>query len=240
LFPIQDEPEGGNPACWGWIINMQGGERMSLEQIQAFLEASEEIYFEGKQREEVYGWVTRTLQHYGYRRLGRAAKGLLRQYVAKMIGLSRAQVTRLVSRYVDRGEVKAGGYRRHRFPSRFTGVDIELLARVDEAHETLSGPATLKILYRELHEFGDPDYVRLAGISVAHLYNLRKTRAYRQRRTNYQGTKPTQVAIGERRCPDPNGKPGYLRVDTVHQGDHRMESREGIPSTPSMKSRNGR
>jgi hypothetical protein len=27
------------------------------------------------------------------------------------------------------------------------------------------------------------------------------------------------VAIGERRRPDPGGRPGYLRVDTVHQGD---------------------
>jgi transposase InsO family protein len=28
-----------------------------------------------------------------------------------------------------------------------------------------------------------------------------------------------QVAIGERRRPQPGGRPGYLRVDTVHQGD---------------------
>ena len=25
--------------------------------------------------------------------------------------------------------------------------------------------------------------------------------------------------IGERRRPEPNGKPGYIRIDTVHQGD---------------------
>jgi hypothetical protein len=39
-------------------------------------------------------------------------------------------------------------YRRRRFPSLYTRRDIELLAEVDEAHETLSGPATQKILYR--------------------------------------------------------------------------------------------
>ena len=27
------------------------------------------------------------------------------------------------------------------------------------------------------------------------------------------------MTIGERRRPDPQGQPGYLRVDTVHQGD---------------------
>jgi hypothetical protein len=35
-----------------------------------------------------------------------------------------------------------------------------------------------------------------------------------------QHTRARQVSIGERRKPDPQGKPGYLRVDTVHQGQH--------------------
>jgi hypothetical protein len=48
---------------------------------------------------------------------------------------------------------------------------------------------------------------------------MRKSRAYRQRLTKYQPTRPTKVSIGERRRPEPNGQPGYLRVDTVHQGD---------------------
>jgi transposase InsO family protein len=110
-------------------------------------------------------------------------------------------------------------YRRHRFPQRYTRVDVELLAAVDEAHETLSGPATQKILQRERHEFHDARYERLARLSVAQLYRLRKSWTYRQRRVAYQPTRPTQVAIGERRKPDPQGRPGYLRVDTVHQGD---------------------
>ncbi len=33
-----------------------------------------------------------------------------------------------------------------------------------------------------------------------------------------QKTQSRQIPIGERRKPDPKGKPGYLRVDTVHQG----------------------
>ncbi len=114
-------------------------------------------------------------------------------------------------------------YRRRRFPTRYTREDIELLASVDEAHETLSGPATQKILHREFHDFSDGRYERLAKLSVAQLYRLRQNRAYRQRRIVYQPTRPTQVAIGERRAPQPEGRPGYLRVDTVHQGD-----REGV------------
>jgi transposase InsO family protein len=144
---------------------------------------------------------------------------VLRQYLGKMTGLSRAQVTRLIGRYHESGMVKERGYRRHRFVRRYRPADIELLAGVDEAHETLSGPATQKILYREFHDYGDERYQRLSSISVPHIYNLRKSRAYRDRKICYQKTKPVQVNIGERRRPDPQGRPGYLRIDTVHQGD---------------------
>jgi hypothetical protein len=105
------------------------------------------------------------------------------------------------------------------FSSHYTKSDIELLALVDEAHETLSGPATLKILYRAYHDFADLSYERLSSISVAHIYNLRKDRVYRERRIHIDKTRPTKVSIGERRRPQPNGKPGYIRIDTVHQGD---------------------
>jgi hypothetical protein len=198
---------------------MQDGEKLSLEQIRAFLEASDAVRFEAKDRSQLYEWVNGTLREQGYERLARAGKGLVRKYVAKMTGLSRAQVTRLIGRYLGGEEVKARQYRRHRFPSRYAGADCELLAAVDEAHGTLSGPATRKILGREFHDFGDTRFQQLAAISVAHLYNLRRSRTYRQRRISYQATRPTPVSIGERRAPKPEGRPGYLRVDTVHQGD---------------------
>jgi len=198
---------------------MEESKKLSLEQIQAFLEASGEVRFQAQDRAELYGWVNQTLRQQDYSRLSRAAKGVVRRYLAKMTGLSRAQTARLIQTYQRGQEVKPRPYRRHRFPSRYARADIELLAEVDEAHETLSGPATQKLLQRACYDFGDLRFQRLAGLSVAQLYRLRKSRTYRQRRVAYQPTRPTQVAIGERRRPDPQGRPGYLRVDTVHQGD---------------------
>jgi transposase InsO family protein len=61
---------------------------------------------------------------------------------------------------------------------------------------------------------------------VAHLYRLRDSAQYRQRRIAYQPTRPTAVSIGERRRPEPNGRAGYLRVDTVHQGD--LDGSKGV------------
>ena len=101
--------------------------------------------------------------------------------MAKMTGLSRAQARRWIGRYLEQGTVSETRYRRHRFTQRYTRADVELLAAVDEAHETLSGPATRHILGREYNEFGQAEYERLATISVAQIYRLRKRAAYRQR-----------------------------------------------------------
>jgi hypothetical protein len=62
-------------------------------------------------------------------------------------------------------------------------------------------------------------HIPLSSISVSHIYNLRQRRHYRGCWMSYTKTRPVQVAIGERRRPQPLGRPGYLRVDTVHQGD---------------------
>ncbi|MGD0740972.1 MAG: hypothetical protein ABR957_15365, partial [Terracidiphilus sp.] len=198
---------------------MHQAEKLNLEGIRRFVAASEEIRFESADRRQVYAWVEGLLVGQRYAQQAKAARGLLRRYIEKMTGLSRAQVTRLIARYAASGRVEPTVYRRRRFPERFTRADIALLASVDEAHETLSGPATRRILEREVTLYGRQQYARLATISVAHLYNLRKSQRYRERRLNYTKTRPTTVAIGERRKPEPSGRPGYLRLDTVHQGD---------------------
>jgi len=96
---------------------------------------------------------------------------------------------------------------------------VRLLAAVDKAHERLSGPATKCILKREHEEYGKPAYARLSEISVAHTYNLRASANYRRVAANFEPTRPSPVSIGERRRPEPLGRPGFLRIDTVHQGD---------------------
>jgi transposase InsO family protein len=170
--------------------------------------------------------VKQTLRQQKYEELQRSARGLVRRYLQKMTGLSRAQMTRLIRQYQRGEEVKAKPYRRHRFAQRYTRADIGVLAAVDAAHETLSGPATQKLLQRAYYDFQEARCARLAEISVAQLYRLRQSRRYREQRLAYQPTRPTKVSIGERRRPEPNGRPGYLRVDTVHQGD--LEGSKGV------------
>ena len=198
---------------------MQNAENLNSDQIRRFLELSEGVEFAGQSRAEVYAFTERVLVTQQYAGLGKKERGAVRRYLSKVTGLSLPQIARLIAKYRKSGKVEAEPNRRHSFAARYTDGDIALLAEVDRAHERLSGPATKRILEREHREFGKQEFQRLAGISVSHLYNLRRSLRYRRQAAVFEPTRPTPVSIAERRKPDPRGRPGFLRIDTVHQGD---------------------
>ncbi len=198
---------------------MQNSEVLTAKQIHEFLKGTEGVGFVGQKKEEVYAWVERVLGGQEFLQQDKKQRGTVRAYVEKVTGLSSAQVTRLIRLFRNTGSVKAKAYRRRAFLRIYTDRDVALLAETDQAHGWLSGPATRRICEREHVCFGKDEYARLAKISNGHLYNLRASPGYRQRVGVYQTTQATAVSIGERRRPEPQGKPGYVRVDTVHQGD---------------------
>lgn len=207
-------------------LHMENLEALTAERIAAFLSASAGIDFTGQSRQERYAWVQSTLIEQRYFALSKTQRGAVRGWLAKVAGLSLPQITRLIRSYRDTGEIRVRPGVRRRFPAKYSVEDLELLVEVDRAHQCLSGPATRRIIEREWQVFGNKEYARLAEISVAHLYNLRRSVGYRQRAAEFTQTHPSSVAIGERRKPDPQGRPGYLRVDTVHQGD--WEGEKGV------------
>jgi len=207
-------------------IRMQKAESLELEAIGAFLEASEAIEFTGQNHEEIYSWVKATLLKQEYLAQKKKLRGMIRAYIAKVSGLSLPQITRLIRQYRKTGTLRYRNGRRHCFAKKYSESDISLLAEVDRAHERLSGPATRHVLEREYRQYGKKEFARLAGISVSHLYNLRRSAAYRMRAATFARTRPTKIAIGERRKPVNGGEPGYLRVDSVHQGD--WDGKKGV------------
>lgn len=206
---------------------MQRAKSLTLEAMQGFLEGSENLEFQAEGAKEIYPWVGDVLQGRTYDRLGKTDRGLVKRFLEKITGRSRAQLTRLIGRWRREGRLQPKRGQRRRFPRTYSDEDIRLLARVDEAHSGLSGPATKRILEREFTRYGKQKYERLSGISVAHIYNLRRGRRYREMSGVRTKTQATQVAIGERRKPDPRNRPGWLRVDTVHQGD-RGDGAKGV------------
>lgn len=203
------------------MINMEEAKLKTLEQIKAFLDGTTEIAFRIP-RDERNQFIERVLKRFGYAPHGRADKAVLLRYIERMTGLSRQQVTRLVAQYRKNGRLAKPQQRvapTKGFVCHYTLADVALLAEMDVLHNTLSGPATKKLMERAHQVFGDVRFERLAGISVSHLYNLRESRPYQNKRRHWTKTSPTGVPIGKRRAPQPNGLPGYIRIDSVHQGD---------------------
>ena len=203
----------------GMVIDMEEARLQTIAQVRAFLDGATEIAFRVPKAER-YPFIERVLKRFGYASHGRVGKGVLLRYLERMTGLSRQQVTRLVRQYRTDGTLS----HRHRPPQhgflrRFTATDVAVLAEMDALHSTVSGPATKKLMERAFLVFKDARFERLAGISVSHLYNLRGGIPYQRTRRHWTKTRPTGVPIGQRRAPQPNGLPGYIRIDSVHQGD---------------------
>jgi transposase InsO family protein len=203
----------------GMVIDMNDEQLHTVARLRAFLDGTVAVNF-AVAASDRYDFVARTVRRFGYTRLNRADKGVVLRFLARVSGYSRQQLTRLVQRVRARAPLlKRYRASRTSFARTFTNADVLLLAHTDTLHGTLSGPATKKIMERAFEVFGERGYERLATISVAHLYNLRKRTGYLRHRQFWTKTRPVTIAIGERRAPAPNNQPGYLRLDSVHQGD---------------------
>jgi transposase InsO family protein len=203
----------------GMVIYMNEQQLKTLEQLQAFLDGTVAIDLQLAPAER-YACISRTLRRFSYAYLKRTQKAVVLRFLERVSGYSRQQLTRLVKRGLKPGPLRkryraSGGS----FRARYTPADVQSLADIDALHGTLSGPATKKLMERAWALYGDARYERLGCISVAHLYNLRQRLGYTRHRQLWSKTRPLSVPIGVRRAPAPNNKPGYLRVDSVHQGD---------------------
>ena len=201
-------------------IRMSNLERLTLAEMEEFGTTSRHVTWSAVEPGSVYKLIERVLKAQQYRRLSKGQRGIVKRFLAKITALSRAQLTRLIQRWMDTRRIERKPARRPRFHRRYTDADIAVLAEVDAAHEDLSGPAVRYLCQRGWAVFGNEEFRRLAGISASHIYNLRRSVAYRKIRVRVEHTVGSKVSIGERRQPDPKGRPGYLRVDTVHQGQH--------------------
>ena len=203
------------------VIDMNESQLSTVAQLRAFLNGTLEVQFCALSNDaRRYGFVSAVLGRFAYACLGRADKGVVLRYLQRTTGYSRQQLTRLVRRFLDCATLA----KRYRSPQRgfarkFTPADVALLAHTDALHGTLSGPATKQLMQRAYALYGDTRYRRLAGLSVSHLYNLRAQAGYQAKRLHWTKTKGQATLIAQRRAPAPEGRPGFIRIDSVHQGD---------------------
>lgn len=200
-------------------IDMDDSQITDLAGIRKFLKGCVGLKLKGLSREEKYAWIDRTLRKFSYSKLLKKAKALVKLYAQRITGYSDAQLTRLIACQRRHGRIVAVRPARHRFSRRYLPEDIALLAETDNLHYRLSGPATKALFQRAYAVYWDLRFLRLKDISVAHLYNLRAAKSYQRHALVLAKTRPVKRGIGTRKKPSPQGRPGYLRVDTVHQGD---------------------
>lgn len=204
---------------------MNDGNILSIAQLQNFLSGVGAISFSINQRgngnkQAMYDWVGNLLAKVRYFSSPKKERSIVIKYVRSITGLSRGHIKKLIRKKKQRGKLLLSVTRKNTFPTRYTTSDIARLIETDNAHGRLSGPATRRILQREYWEFGQEEFETISHLSVSHLYNLRKSkRQYLSQILFREKTQAVDRNIGERRKPQAEGKPGFLRVDSVHQGD---------------------
>ena len=205
---------------------------LSITQLRNFLSGVGAISFSinkrgNRNKQEMYDWVGTVIARFRYFSLKKKEKSLVLKYIEKITKRSRPQIKKLIKKKKKFGKIKLSAIKKNVFPVRYGVSDIARLIETDNAHGRLSGPATKKILQREYLVFSKLAYERISHISIPHIYNIRhNSRQYKSNILFISKTQAVNRSIGERRKPQPMGKPGYLRVDSVHQGD--LDKQKGV------------
>ncbi len=200
---------------------------LTIQALNEFVEGNQSVAFTVLgSKDEKYKFIQKTLIKFTYLTLPRCDKGIVKRYLNRVTGYSRQQITRLIKQYKEAGKIRWRPCRNNGFSKKYSDLDIKLLVEMDSRYEDICGHAIKKLCERAHEVFGQTEYQSLANISVSHLYNLRRSKAYQQQRRVFTKTQSRKVAIGERRKPNPNGEPGYIRIDTVHQGD--LDKQKGV------------
>jgi len=204
------------------MINTE--EIKTVSQIQRLLSATEDLSMEFDSRGALYDAVRGILTRTKYHKLPKKQKKSVIKFLEKTTGYCRQQVKRLIAKH-KKGQLFWKKWQANSFGKIYTNYDIALLHEIDKVHKGLAGPATKKILEAELAS-GKKQYAVISNISPAHIYNIRASTAYTRLGITFDKTKPVSCPIGIRKKPRPFGRPGYLRVDTVHQGD--KDGKKGV------------
>lgn len=208
-------------------IEMNDDHLVSVAQLREFAKLSNSAKFKSNSSKvETYKWVEKTLGKFRYFSLEKKDKSIVKKYIMGMTGYSEGTVDKLIARKKKIGRIIVKERTQNRFVTFYEPRDILLLADVNNFTLHQNGRALKEMCKSMYNDFNDLRFENLAHISVSHLYNLKKTRVFESKYLHYNETDSTKRDIGERRKPRPDGIPGYIRVDSVHQGD--LDKEKGV------------
>src|ERR1019366_3036226 len=94
-------------------IHMKNLERLSLAEMQEFVQGSRKLTLSLEGQAAIYGFIEALLKAQQYRRLSRGQRGVVRRFLTKVSGLSRAQITRLIAAWMRTRQVRRRPPQRH-------------------------------------------------------------------------------------------------------------------------------
>jgi len=199
-------------------IIMNDSRIINITQIRAFLKGSQEFDFSLRAAaiDKKYEFIDETVKRLSYARLPKRDKKIVIQYLKKIVGYKKTQLSKLINQAII-GELKKNPYKRVHPHKIYTSTDIKILEKTDELHIRLSEGATKEILRREFEMFHHLNYQTISHISHSHITNLRHSPVYSSHWINH--TKARNIPIGITMPPENFGRPGSIRVDVVHQRD---------------------
>ena len=208
--------------------NMDDSKVNTIAEVREIIKNKGVIMFHAVDKQEMYNWIAAACTRLAYHARGttKAMRRDILTYLVMHTGYSRMQMKRLVRQKGKVGKLVRKSSARNGFQSFYTPTDVAHLLEIDNAHGRLSGNATQALIERAYNIYNDVRYERLNRISVSHLYNLRGRKQYTSHTLTFTKTNPTKIPIGTRKKPAHGGKPGYIRVDSVHQGD--LDKEKGV------------
>ncbi len=203
-------------------IIMNDSKIVTFRQLEEIAKTVNIASFVFNSHTEAYTWINGVFNRFKYHTKGRAKKEkmLIRGYIKRYTTYSTSQITRLVREKKKTGTLTYGkGKKRHQYKKIYTSEDARLLAEADNMYRRMSGDAMRGVFKDEYYVYGKKEYERLSNISHGQFYRLRETDVYKEKSLTVGRTVSVSRSIGIRKKPQPNGKPGFVRADTVHQGD---------------------
>lgn len=205
---------------------MNDDQIMSISQLREIVKFGRGVKFNSNNKKETYDWINKSLGKFHYFSESKKDRGIIKNYIITLTGYSEGQIDKLIQRKKQHGRVFLMERTQNVFAKKYEVEDVVLLAETARTCQYPNGKA-VKALMSDMYQlYGDLRFEKLQHLSVSHFYNLRETNIYQSRMLDYTKTCPVKIAIGERRKPEPNGKPGFLRVDSVHQGD--LDKKKGV------------
>lgn len=114
-------------------IRMKNLEGLSLAKVKEFVTTNAHVGWSAVEAAAVYGLMERVMKAHHHGPLSKGQRGIVRSFVVKVTGLSRAQVTRLIQRWMETRRIERKPAQRPNFPRRYTAAETATPAEVDAA-----------------------------------------------------------------------------------------------------------